>query len=395
MVRRTGLNVWVTVNAYRRYLNPLKGKKKSILKLFIGALKPNYVIIVAVKIVGAKSGISRRQYGRRIFTGNRAVVSLGIRMRRNRSKINGNAIKKSNHIFFETFKKRFYFVKKITDINQSLSLLFRLNGDSVLGHFLKPFKKFNASFIADHVFAINIFGKPRTIIEAYRYTGVNGIILICLITKIAATKYRTFRIIILKKRQINKVLIIILLEIDNFLQRERVANTHIKRKGSNVRFKSSFIADHVFAINIFGKPRTIIEAYRYTGVNGIILICLITKIAATKYQRLNTDYLRLQSLKLLKWLLNAQKGKKKARSFEREKKLFICRVVKHWGGLTGYLKFKLYESVWSAENLKDRPRMPERARKKRKLKKEQFLLAIAPLVKDLRRFNKRNTASGP
>ncbi|EJT71112.1 hypothetical protein GGTG_10372 [Gaeumannomyces tritici R3-111a-1] len=76
-------------------------------------------------------------------------------------------------------------------------------------------------------------------------------------------------------------------------------------------------------------PRTIIEAYRYTGVDGIILICLTTKTAAIKYrpnvqkERPNTDYLRLQSLKLLEWLLNAQKGKKRARSFEREKKPFI------------------------------------------------------------------------
>ncbi|EJT70520.1 hypothetical protein GGTG_11543 [Gaeumannomyces tritici R3-111a-1] len=118
----------------------------------------------------------------------------------------------------------------------------------VLGYFPKPFGEFNASFIADYVFVINIFGKPRTIIKAYRYTGVNGIILICLTTKIAAIKYRTFRIIVFKKGQINKVLIIALLEIDNFLQRERVADIYIKQRKSN---------------------------------------------------RLNTDYLQLQSLKLL------------------------------------------------------------------------------------------------
>ncbi|EJT68758.1 hypothetical protein GGTG_13677, partial [Gaeumannomyces tritici R3-111a-1] len=98
----------------------------------------------------------------------------------------------------------------------------------VLGHFLKPFRKFNANFIANHVLAINTFKKPRTIIEAYRHTRVNGIILICLITKITVTKYRTFRIIVFKKGQINKVLIIALLEIDNLLQRKRVANIYIK-----------------------------------------------------------------------------------------------------------------------------------------------------------------------
>ncbi|EJT68760.1 hypothetical protein GGTG_13672, partial [Gaeumannomyces tritici R3-111a-1] len=66
-------------------------------------------------------------------------------------------------------------------------------------------------------------------------------VLICLITKIAVTKHRTFRIIVFKKRQINKVLIIALLEIDNFPQRERVADTYIKRKKSNVRFGGRFI----------------------------------------------------------------------------------------------------------------------------------------------------------
>ncbi|EJT79113.1 hypothetical protein GGTG_04202, partial [Gaeumannomyces tritici R3-111a-1] len=97
------------------------------------------------------------------------------------------------------------------------------------------------NFVANHVFAINAFGKFRNVIKAYRYTGVNGIILICLITKIAAIKYRTFRIIIFKKKQINKVIFIILLEIKNFLQRERVANTYIKRKKSGIRFKGKFI----------------------------------------------------------------------------------------------------------------------------------------------------------
>ncbi|EJT75577.1 hypothetical protein GGTG_05510, partial [Gaeumannomyces tritici R3-111a-1] len=105
----------------------------------------------------------------------------------------------------------------------------------------KLFGKFNASFVANHVFAINIFGKPRTIIKVYRYTKVNGIVLICLTTKITAIKYRTLRIIIFKKGQINRVLIITLLKIDNFPQRERVANTHIKRKKGNIYFGGRFI----------------------------------------------------------------------------------------------------------------------------------------------------------
>ncbi|EJT73527.1 hypothetical protein GGTG_10364, partial [Gaeumannomyces tritici R3-111a-1] len=79
------------------------------------------------------------------------------------------------------------------------------------------------------------------IIEAYRYTKVNGIILICLTIKITAIKYRTFRIIVFKKKQINKILIIALLKIDNLLQRKRIANTHIKRKKGNVRFGNKFI----------------------------------------------------------------------------------------------------------------------------------------------------------
>ncbi|EJT81754.1 hypothetical protein GGTG_01729, partial [Gaeumannomyces tritici R3-111a-1] len=70
---------------------------------------------------------------------------------------------------------------------------------------------------------------------------VNGIILIYLITKIAVTKYRTFRIIIFKKRQTDKILIIALLKIDNFPQRERVADIYIKRKKGNVRFGGKFI----------------------------------------------------------------------------------------------------------------------------------------------------------
>ncbi|EJT80463.1 hypothetical protein GGTG_00462 [Gaeumannomyces tritici R3-111a-1] len=70
---------------------------------------------------------------------------------------------------------------------------------------------------------------------------VNGIILICLTTKITVIKYRTLRIIIFKKKQINKVLIIALLKINNFPQRKRVANIYIKRKKSNVRFGGKFI----------------------------------------------------------------------------------------------------------------------------------------------------------
>ncbi|EJT68365.1 hypothetical protein GGTG_14055, partial [Gaeumannomyces tritici R3-111a-1] len=105
--------------------------------------------------------------------------------------------------------------------------------------FNKFFEKFR--FIANHVFAINTFGKPRTIIGTYRHTGVNGIILIYLTIKITVTKYRTLRIIVFKKGQINKVLIIALLKIDNFPQRERVTNTYIKRKKSNIRFENKFI----------------------------------------------------------------------------------------------------------------------------------------------------------
>ncbi|EJT81128.1 hypothetical protein GGTG_01113, partial [Gaeumannomyces tritici R3-111a-1] len=75
----------------------------------------------------------------------------------------------------------------------------------------------------------------------YRFGQLLVNVLICLTIKIAATKYRTFRIIILKKGQTNKIPIIILLEIDNFPQRERVANIYIKRKRSNVRFRGRFI----------------------------------------------------------------------------------------------------------------------------------------------------------
>ncbi|EJT79112.1 hypothetical protein GGTG_04201, partial [Gaeumannomyces tritici R3-111a-1] len=117
--------------------------------------------------------------------------------------------------------------------------------------------------------------KPRTIIGAYRYTGVNGIILICLTTKITVTKYRTLRIIVFKKGQINKVLIIALLEIDNFPQRERVANTYIKQKKSNVRFGSksikiksvtaAFVARFTF---FFGESFFIATVKTRRGVTG-------------------------------------------------------------------------------------------------------------------------------
>ncbi|EJT78010.1 hypothetical protein GGTG_03113, partial [Gaeumannomyces tritici R3-111a-1] len=79
------------------------------------------------------------------------------------------------------------------------------------------------------------------IIGIYRYTGVDGIILIYLTTKITVIKHRTLRIIIFKKGQINKVLIIALLKINNFPQRKRVINTYIKQKKSNVRFGGKFI----------------------------------------------------------------------------------------------------------------------------------------------------------
>ncbi|EJT79108.1 hypothetical protein GGTG_04197, partial [Gaeumannomyces tritici R3-111a-1] len=95
-------------------------------------------------------------------------------------------------------------------------------------NFNKLFKKFRYCF-------------KIPLVNAYRHTGVNGIILICLIIKITVTKYRTFRIIIFKKKQINKNLIIALLKINNLLQRERVANIYIKRKKGNIRFGGKFI----------------------------------------------------------------------------------------------------------------------------------------------------------
>ncbi|EJT81123.1 hypothetical protein GGTG_01108, partial [Gaeumannomyces tritici R3-111a-1] len=75
----------------------------------------------------------------------------------------------------------------------------------------------------------------------YRFGQLLINVLICLTTKIAAIKYRTFRIIIFKKGQINKVLIIALLKIDNFLRRKRVADTHVKQGKSNVYFGGRFI----------------------------------------------------------------------------------------------------------------------------------------------------------
>ncbi|EJT73532.1 hypothetical protein GGTG_07388 [Gaeumannomyces tritici R3-111a-1] len=124
--------------------------------------------------------------------------------------------------------------------------------------------------------------------EKFRYRFGQSFVnvLICLTTKTTATKYRTLRIIIFKKRQINKVLIIVLLKIDNFPRRERVADIYIKQKKGNVRFKSKSI-----------KIKSVAAAYRL-GLN-------------IQKERLNTNYLRLQSLRLLEWLLNAQKGKKR------------------------------------------------------------------------------------
>ncbi|EJT79982.1 hypothetical protein GGTG_05064, partial [Gaeumannomyces tritici R3-111a-1] len=81
----------------------------------------------------------------------------------------------------------------------------------------------------------------QSLVNAYRHTKVNGIILICLTTKITVTKYRTLRIIIFKKGQINKVLIIAPLKIDNLPQRERVTNIYIKQKKGNIRFGGRFI----------------------------------------------------------------------------------------------------------------------------------------------------------
>ncbi|EJT68192.1 hypothetical protein GGTG_14229, partial [Gaeumannomyces tritici R3-111a-1] len=84
------------------------------------------------------------------------------------------------------------------------------------------------------------FGK---LFEKLRYRFKKSLVnvLICLTTKITVTKYCTLRIIVFKKGQINKVLITALLGIDNLLQRKRVANTHVKRKKSNVRFGGKFI----------------------------------------------------------------------------------------------------------------------------------------------------------
>ncbi|EJT68303.1 hypothetical protein GGTG_14118, partial [Gaeumannomyces tritici R3-111a-1] len=81
----------------------------------------------------------------------------------------------------------------------------------------------------------------QSLVNAYRHTGVNGIILICLTTKTTAIKYRTLRIIVFKKGQINKIPIIALLEIDNFPQQKRVTDIYIKRKKGNIRFGGKFI----------------------------------------------------------------------------------------------------------------------------------------------------------
>ncbi|EJT70823.1 hypothetical protein GGTG_11846, partial [Gaeumannomyces tritici R3-111a-1] len=178
---------------------------------------------------------------------------------------------KSNHTFFETLKKRFYFVKKITDANQNLSLPFRLNGDSVklLKNVLNNFQCYSASnfaldalldngltFIARKLFGrygikgfslLDSFAGAKLsfskLFKKFRYYFKQSFInvLICLTTKTTATKYRTLRIIVFKKGQINKVPIIALLKIDNLLQRERVANIYIKQKKGNVRFGGRFI----------------------------------------------------------------------------------------------------------------------------------------------------------
>ncbi|EJT70498.1 hypothetical protein GGTG_11521, partial [Gaeumannomyces tritici R3-111a-1] len=127
-----------------------------------------------------------------------------------------------------------------------LNLPFRLNGNNV--KLLKNVLRFNfLDSLTNAKLGFNkLFKKLRycfkkSLVNAYRYTGVNGIVLIYLTTKITATKYRTLRIIVFKKGQINKVLIIALLKIDNFLQRERVADIYVKQKKSNVRFKNKFI----------------------------------------------------------------------------------------------------------------------------------------------------------
>ncbi|EJT81827.1 hypothetical protein GGTG_01801 [Gaeumannomyces tritici R3-111a-1] len=259
------------LNAIRQSNYRTLNQKKSILKLFIGALKLNWKIykknrlnavskktktsenhvlfvsatIIAVKIVSAESGTFRRQYGRRTLTGNRAVISLNIRMRRNRSKASGNVTKKITIPFSKRLKNAFISVNNfalnallnngLTFVTRKLFGQYSIKGFGFLNNFAnaklnfnKLFKKFRYRF-------------KQPFINAYRYTGVNGIVLICLIIKITAIKYRTFRIIIFKKRQINKIPIIALLEIDNLLQRERVINTHIKRKGSNIRFGGKFI----------------------------------------------------------------------------------------------------------------------------------------------------------
>ncbi|EJT78930.1 hypothetical protein GGTG_04022 [Gaeumannomyces tritici R3-111a-1] len=258
---------------------------------------------------------------------------------------------------------------------------------------------------------------PYTIIGVYRYTGVNGIVLICLTTKIAAIKYRTFRIIIFKKGQINKIPIIALLEIDNFLRRKRVADIYIKRKKGNqnrIRIRLNY--------NNWEKYRGVAKKGQRAGWNRKTQSGYLKKYYLF-YERPNTDYLRLQSLKLLKWLLNVQKGKKRAVSGKgnmlkvrakppgKKRKALNARAKppgkkrkrKRWqpakheppknmpanyryrgqsiiAKLKNKVKFKLHESVWNAKDLKNRPRVPERARGRGKLKKEQFLLAIALLL---------------
>ncbi|EJT71730.1 hypothetical protein GGTG_10984 [Gaeumannomyces tritici R3-111a-1] len=95
--------------------------------------------------------------------------------------------------------------------------------------------------------------KGSNVIGAYRYTGVNGIVLICLTTKIASIKHYTLRIIIFKKGQTNRVIFIILLGINNFLQRERVANTHVKQRKSGICFGGRFIGSESFAAALVAR----------------------------------------------------------------------------------------------------------------------------------------------
>ncbi|EJT71149.1 hypothetical protein GGTG_10409 [Gaeumannomyces tritici R3-111a-1] len=147
---------------------PIKGRKKSILKLFIKALKLNCASNFALNALldNGLTFVTRKLFGR-----------YGI--------------------------KRFGFLNGLAGAKLGFNKLF----------------------------------------EKFRYCFGQSLVnvLICLTTKTTVTKYRTLRIIVFKKGQINRVLIIALLKIDNFLQRERVANTYVKRGKGNVRFKGRSI----------------------------------------------------------------------------------------------------------------------------------------------------------